>query len=49
MLDLTVVENCDCELVPQDLFGVQDASGNFYGVFDTRAEAYTFIIEELKC
>ena len=40
---IQVVENCDCDLVPEGKFGALDQSGNYFGDFDTRSEAYRFI------
>ena len=43
MILIQVVENCDCDLVPEGKFGALDQSGNYFGDFDTRSEAYRFI------
>ena len=40
---IQVVENCDCDLVPEGKFGALDQSGNYFGDFDTRSAAYRFI------
>jgi len=46
-LELTIVENCDYDMVPEDRFGVLEASGNYMGDFATRAEAQQYIDEEV--
>lgn len=46
-LELTIVENCDYDMVPEGRFGVLEASGNYMGDFATRAEAQQYIDEEV--
>ncbi len=43
-----VVENCDCESVPEGRFGVQCSTGNYFGDFATRRQAQHFIKEQLE-
>ena len=46
-LELEIVENCDCDMVPEGRFGVLEASGNYMGDFTTRAEAQKWVDEEV--
>ena len=43
--NFSVVENADSDLVTEGMFGVLEDSGNYFGEFATRAQAYQFIDE----